>query len=285
VHSTVIPAIVAGFIEGVVEWLPVSSKTIITLYFAAIGVKVASAYSLGLIANFGSFFAALFYFRKEVWEAVKSLRSPFSDEPYARLLRFIVVGTVATGMVGIPIYLLVQRTFSVVSGSVAMLIIGVLLIVTSFITRRKEKLVQKENQEAENAKPVTLKPTLITGAAQGLAALPGISRSAITMTPLLWMGFSAEESLRLSFMLDVVALVGAAVVPLTVGHEGRAAVMQLGLAATLVMLVVAAVVSFVAIRLVLGFARRLRTSIVTLVIGGVTILVPFWAIVQLIVHK
>ena len=284
-HSTTIPAIVAGVIEGVVEWLPVSSKTIITLYFAAIGVNVGSAYSLGLIANFGSFFAAFFYFRREVWGALKSLRHPFSDEPYARLLRFIVVGTVATGIVGIPIYLLVQRTFSVVSGSVAMLIIGVLLIATSLITRRKEKLVQKENQATENAKGITLKPTLITGAAQGLAALPGISRSAITMTPLLLMGFSAEESLRLSFMLDVVALVGAAVVPLTVGHEGRAAVMQLGLVATLVMLAVAAVISFVTIRLVLGFARRLRTSIVTLVIGGVTILVPLWAIMQLIMRK
>ena len=119
---------------------------------------------------------------------------------------------------------------------------------------------------------------MITGAMQGLAALPGISRSAVTMTPLLWIGFSAEESLRLSFMLDVLALLGAGVVPVLIGQGGRQAIAQLGLAATLVMLVVAAVISFLAIRLVLDLARKLRTSTVTLTIGILTILVPLWAI-------
>lgn len=279
-HSTMIPAIIAGLIEGVVEWLPVSSKTMITLYFAAIGVKVESAYALGLIANFGSFFAALFYFRKEVWGALKCLRRPFAQEPNARLLRFVILGTLATGVVGIPIYLLVQRTFSVMSGSIAMLIIGVLLLVTSFVARGKERLARRARSCNENNKPITIKAASITGALQGFAALPGISRSAVTMTPLLWMDFSAEESLRLSFMLDVVALVGAGVVPVLVGHGGRDAITQFGFVPTLVMLVVAAIVSFLAIRLVLDLARRLRTSTVTLIIGILTILVPLWAILR-----
>ena len=282
-HSTIIPAMVAGLIEGVVEWLPVRSKTMITLYFTAIGVKVESAYALGLIANFGSFFAALFYFRKEAWGALKSLRRPFVQEPNARLLRFVILGTLATGVVGIPIYLLVQSAFSVVSGSIAMVIIGLLLLVTSFVARRKERLARVVSSANGSDKPVTVKASLITGALQGLAALPGISRSAVTMTPLLRMGFSAEESLRLSFMLDVVALVGAGVVPVLVGNGGREAITQLGLVATLVMLAVAAIVSFLAIQFVLDLARRLRTSTVTLMIGILTILVPLWAIVR--VHQ
>lgn len=285
-HSGLIPGAIAGVIEGVVEWLPVSSKTIITLYFAVIGVKVQNAYDLGLIANFGSFFAALFYFRTEVWGALKSLRHPFSDEPYARLLRFVVIGTLATGVIGIPIYLLVQRTFSLIGGSVAMLIIGALLLVTTFIARRKERLTEQATQTpqadpAQGEQRVGIKATLISGAMQGLAALPGISRSAVTMTPLLWMGFSGEAALRLSFMLDVVALVGAGVVPVVIGHGGRDAIAQLGIVPTVVMLVVAAVVSFLAIKGVLSLARRLRTSTVTLIIAIITIVVPLWAIIGL----
>ncbi len=279
-HAALVPAIVAGLIEGVVEWLPVSSKTMITLYFAASGLKVDSAYALGLIANFGSFFAALVYFRREAWGALKSLRRPFSDEPYARLLRFVVLGTLATAIVGIPIYLLVESAFSIVSGSIAMVIIGAMLLVTSFVARRKERLARAGTGPGGDGKPVTLKASLVTGGLQGLAALPGISRSAVTMTPLLWMGFSAEESLRLSFMLDVVALVGAGVVPVLFGRGGREAIAQLGVGATLLMLAVGAVVSFVAIRLVLDLARRLRTSSVTLIVGILTILLPLWAILQ-----
>lgn len=251
----------------------------ITIYFALTGVNVQSAYNLGLIANFGSFFAALYYFRREVAGVLKSLRHPFADEPYARLLRFLVVGTLATGVVGIPIYLGVQSTFSVVGGSVAMLIIGALLIITAFIARGKSKLEEKAAAQ-KDGKPVNLASALFTGGMQGLAALPGISRSAMTMTPLLWMGFSADESLRLSFMLDVLALVGAGVVPLVFGHGGRAAIQAFGLGMTVVMLVIAAIVSFFAIRLVLDLARRLKTWVVTLIIGGITLIVPIIVLVM-----
>lgn len=276
-----VPAFIAGIIEGIVEWLPVSSKTMITLYFAVDGIKVQSAYALGLIANFGSFFAALFYFRKEVWGALKALRHPFADDPYARLLRFVVIGTLATGVVGIPLYVLVQHTFSLVGGSIAMLAIGVMLLITSLIVRNKERLTKEAPEQGREMRPLTFKHSVITGAAQGLAALPGISRSAVTMTPLLWMGFTGEQALRLSFMLDVLGLIGAGVVPVVVGHGGREAVTQFGIVATIVMLVVAAIVSFLAIRLVLAFARRLRTSTVTLIIGIITIAIPLWAILGL----
>ncbi|MGC8487688.1 MAG: undecaprenyl-diphosphate phosphatase [Clostridia bacterium] len=273
-------AIVAGIIEGVVEWLPVSSKTMITLYFALIGINVQSAYNLGLIANLGSFFAAIYYFRREAWEVLKSLPHPFAKDRYSTLLRFLFVGTLATGVTGIPIYLAVQKTFSIVSGSVAMLLIGVLLLITSFIARNKTRLEAAAAPAAGDRSP-TLAAALVTGGMQGLAALPGISRSAMTMTPLLLMGFSAEESLRLSFMLDVIALVGAGVVPLVIGHGGLTAIHTLGTGTTIVMLVAAAIVSFLAINAVLGVARRLKTWIATLIIGIIALIFP---LIALLVH-
>ena len=270
-HHYLVPAIVAGFLQGIVEWLPVSSKTMITIYFTLIGLKVQNAYSLGLIANFGSFFAALYYFRREVGGVLRALKHPFSDEPYAKLLRFLFVGTVATGIIGIPIYVAVRHTFTLVGGSIAMAIIGVLLLGTGVIARRKEQLMAQQTDKPRMPKEPTPGHAILTGAMQGLAALPGISRSGMTITPLLWMGFEGDEAIRLSFMLDVLALVGAGIVPLLIGQGGREAVSSLGVGTTVAMLVVACIVSFGAINAVLGLARRLRTSTVTFPIALITL--------------
>ncbi len=270
-HHYLVPAIVAGFLQGIVEWLPVSSKTMITIYFTLIGLKVQNAYSLGLIANFGSFFAALYYFRREVGGVLRALKHPFSDEPYAKLLRFLFVGTLATGIIGIPIYVAVRHTFTLVGGSIAMAIIGVLLLGTGVIARRKEQLMAQQTEKPRVPKDPTPGHAILTGAMQGLAALPGISRSGMTITPLLWMGFEGDEAIRLSFMLDVLALVGAGIVPLLIGQGGRAAVSSLGVGTTVVMLVVACIVSFGAINAVLGLAKRLRTSTVTFAIAIITL--------------
>lgn len=276
-----VPAIVAGLLQGVVEWLPVSSKTMITIYFSLIGVKVQNAYSLGLIANFGSFFAALYYFRREAAGVLSALRHPFAQDPYAKLLRFLFVGTLATGVIGIPLYVTVRHTFTLVGGSVAMGIIGLLLLVTGVMARRKEQMMAEALQETRAKKEPGLPAALLTGAMQGLAALPGISRSGMTITPLLWMGFDGDEAIRLSFMLDVLALIGAGVVPLVIGQGGRQAVASLGLGTTLIMIAVACVVSFAAINAVLGLARRLRTSTVTFFIAGITLLASILALLHL----
>lgn len=278
-HHYLIPALIAGLIQGVVEWLPVSSKTMITIYFAAIGIKVQNAYSLGLIANFGSFFAALYYFRKEALLTLKALAHPFASDHYAQLLRYLVIATLATGVTGIPLYILVRHTFSAIGGSAAMVVIGILLLFTGVIVRNKERMVEKQGQAQESTERVPkFGASVLTGAMQGLAGLPGISRSGMTITPLLWMGFEAKEAIRLSFMLDVLALVGAGIVPLIIGHGGTQAVTELGVTTTILMIAVASVVSFFSISTVLKFASRWRTSTATFVIAGITLVVAVLAL-------
>lgn len=273
-HHYLIPALIAGLIQGVVEWLPVSSKTMITIYFTVIGIKVQNAYDLGLIANFGSFFAAVYYFRVEVVKTFKALVRPFDTQYYSRLLRFLFIGTLATGVTGLPAYILVRHAFSAIGGSAAMVVIGVLLLFTGFVVRNKERMVENTSKrEKENVPVPGFGTSVLTGLMQGLAGLPGISRSGMTITPLLWMGFDANEAIRLSFMLDVLALVGAGVVPLVIGQGGIQAVTQLGITTTLAMIAVAAVVSFLAMSTVLKFARRWRTSTATFVIAGITLVV------------
>lgn len=285
-HHYLIPALIAGLIQGIVEWLPVSSKTMITIYFTVLGIKVQNAYVLGLIANFGSFFAALYYFRVEVVKTIKTLAHPFGSDYYARLLRFLFVATLATGVTGIPAYILVRHAFSSIGGSAAMVVIGILLVFTGFVVRNKEKMVERSQAASvdsshtpgEDDRVPGFGAAVLTGAMQGLAGLPGISRSGMTITPLLWNGFEAREAIRFSFMLDVLALVGAGLVPLLIGHGGTAAVAQLGLTTTIAMVAVASVVSFLAISTVVRLANRLRTSTATFAIAGITLVVAVLAL-------
>lgn len=273
-------AALAGLIQGVVEWLPVSSKTMITLVFAAGGYSFGTGYVMGLLANFGSFFAALWYFREDILGALSALRHPLDGAPEARTLRYLVLATVATGVVGLPIYMGVTAAFNVTRGAYVMVGIGILLLVTAAISRSRERIAHAQTTDAAAADagdgdgpPEAPGPwtSLLVGACQGLAALPGISRSAVTVTPLLWLGRPAKSALRLSFLLDVLALLAAGAVPLVVGHHGLSAVGRFGAGPTVLMVAVSAVVSFLTIGAILQVAARLRSSVITAAIGVVMI--------------
>ncbi len=263
-------ALLTGILQGIIEWLPVSSKTMNLIILHAGGIPVDQAYALGLIANFGSFLAALFYFRREVGQMLAALRHPLAKTADAQLLRWVVLGTLTTGLIGIPVYKLAKQTLSLTSGSWAMLIVGLLLVLTAVLADRKERLVARQPQQ-----PVVVIPdawtALLVGACQGLAALPGISRSGVTVTPLLLMGYTAKDAIRYSFLLNVVALLGAGIVPVLLDEGGLSAITTFGGLSTLVMLGFATVVSVVTIETVLRWAERLKTSVLTYIIAGLTL--------------
>ncbi|MCL5445976.1 MAG: undecaprenyl-diphosphate phosphatase [Actinobacteria bacterium] len=266
----------AGLLQGVAEWLPVSSKTMVSLvYVTGGGYSPNTAYVMGLLANFGSFFAALWYFRVDVWSATKGLRDPFGTGIDAARLRFLVIATVMTAVIGLPVYAGVISVFHASAGNIFMIAVGLLLLVSTVVNASRERVARKATQEAADesipGKVPGFVTTVIVGACQGLAALPGISRSAVTVTPMLFRGLSPRDALRLSFFLDVVALLAVGVTPFLVGHAGLAAVRSVGTVPVIVMLVTAGVCSFFMIGTVLGFAARLRASAVTLLIGMITL--------------
>lgn len=263
-------AALAGVVQGVVEWLPVSSKTMITLIFAAGGYAFGTAYVMGLLANFGSFFAALWYFRRDIISALTGLRHPMSAAEDARLLRYLVLATLATGMIGIPVYALVKSAFSATTGAAAMTGVGLLLLLTSGVNLWRERLARTDRPVQRIGVPGTVM-SLVVGVCQGFAAFPGISRSAVTVTPLLLSGAGMADALRLSFLLDVIGLLGAGLVPLVVGSGGAHAVTTVGLGPVVLMVAISAVASFLTISAVLKVASRLRSSVLTFLIGLLTI--------------
>ena len=187
-----------GLLQGVTEWLPVSSKAQVMIAGQSMGMAPEAAFDLAVFLHIGTVIAALIYFRKD-------LMSLFSMQK-RYLLRFLVVSLLFTGLVGLPVYFGVVKPFLASagenSGDPIALMVGVLLVTTGLIQWRI-----KVKDRAE--KSATTKDSVIAGIFQGLAAMPGLSRSAMTTSALFMRGFDTKAALRLSFMMSIFAVAAA----------------------------------------------------------------------------
>jgi len=200
-----------GILQGLLEWLPISSQgSLILLVVSVFGMSRVEALSLSVYLHAGTFLSVLVYFRRIYWSIFKSaahykFRDPSRMED--RLLVFLVLSTIMTGIIGYPIFR-VAVAFAA-SGSLFFALIGASLILTGMFQRSSRRLGSRSIEE------INLKDGLILGAVQGFSAFPGISRSGITVSFLLIRGLDAESAFKLSFLMSAPAIL-AAVIGLTV---------------------------------------------------------------------
>ena len=179
-----------GVVQGIAEWLPVSSEGINTLILVRFfDEPTGEAIAESIWLHLGTLLAALVYFRKEVAALlchlpryVREFGTPESTEP-GPLLTFLIVATALTGIVGAPILLLELSQESVPAGAV-MAVIGAFLIVTGLVQR----LAQARGGSGSRTSPLR-RDAVLTGVVQGLAAFPGLSRSGLTVSALLLRGY------------------------------------------------------------------------------------------------
>lgn len=168
------------------------------------GLADAVAYSIWL--HTGTLLAATVYFRAEVLKLLGNLPSYVKDPRKGtddnRLTTFLIVSTALTGVIGLPIILfgIDKADFS---GGVATAFIGILLIFTG--------LLQKYSRGPSGKRVITLKDSALVGGLQAFSALPGISRSGITMSALLLRKYDAHSALKLSFLMSIPAVFTAEV--------------------------------------------------------------------------
>ncbi len=204
---TFVEGLLLGAVQGVTEWLPVSSQGINSLILVNIfRLPPSEAISLLIWLHIGTLFAAVCYFRKDVGDLVRHLPSyvrnirDFNSSPRNSLITFLIIATVVGGAIGFPL-LIVGLNEIDFSGSLATAIIGFLLIVTGVVQRfafRKTK---------PGDKPIGLKDGLLLGVVQAFSILPGLSRSGLTTSVLLLRQYRAEQALRLSFLMSIPAVV------------------------------------------------------------------------------
>jgi len=199
-----------GVVQGVSEWLPISSKTqIIIVSTLVFGLTFSEGYALGLFLEFGTFFAAVVYFWRELLLVLKALVG--RGGPAGRLLlKYLLVVTIITGVMGVVIYKGVESLNLGSAIGAPMLALGAVLILDGLFIRYS----RARTKPSKSLNDMSLRDLLIIGFAQGLAAFPGVSRSGVTVSTMLILGTDPKESFRLSFIALIPAALGATLVTL-----------------------------------------------------------------------
>ena len=241
-----------GLLQGFTEWLPVSSQGVVTAVSAFLfDYDASDAVAVALWLHAGTSLAAVLAFRREVVGlAREALRDPLHPSP---LLAFLAVGTVVSAGIGLPLLLLIDD-LSGALGAGAMGVVGVLMVVTGGVQMRRPVSGTRDRAG------LSLLDAVLTGVAQGLAALPGLRRSGLTVAVLLSRRVDRSEALVLSFLLGIPAGLAAA---LLAGLESGA----LRTAEGVVGAAVAFVVGFASIRVLLALARRVNLAVFVVIVG------------------
>jgi len=244
-------AIVLGIVEGITEYLPVSSTghllvTARILDLPTSGAAGDAVKSYEIAIQFGAILAVLVLFRHRVWTMVEGLVGKSADG--RRLLIAVAIAFVPAAVVGVVSEKAVKDVlFGTWPVVVAWVVGGVAVIVLS----RMGKLGPKGGRSLTQ---VTTRDALIIGSAQVLALWPGTSRSLVTIVAALLIGVSMEAAIEFSFLLGFVTLTAATLYE--TAKNGKLMLDTFGLGTPLLGLVVAFVFAALAIKWMVSYLSR-----------------------------
>ena len=208
-----IQAILLGIVLGLSVFLPISSSAhlVFTSNFYKVfkGIEILEESNqeifLDIMLHVGTLIAVLIFFRKEIMQIIKALYFGIKNKDYSsndfKMGIYILLGTLLTILVAYPLN-------EVADGLVFNpAIVGLLLIFTGIILLISEHLAKKITEKKE----VNLKNSILMGLAQGLAALPGFSRSGLTIATGLFSGMDRATAAKYSFLLSIPIIVIASI--------------------------------------------------------------------------
>ncbi|MCL5427997.1 MAG: undecaprenyl-diphosphatase [Candidatus Marsarchaeota archaeon] len=267
-----------GIVQGISEWLPISSKTQIMIassYLLNLNLNIASNFSLvytfGLFMEIGTILASLIYFRKDVVNLLKYLVRKGSPTD-RKLFNYVIVSTIVTGLVGAPLYLVVDSLSGAYNLGIPMLILGAVLILDAVLIKiaRSKYAVNKDRRTLQS---LGIKEYVLVGFAQGLAALPGVSRSGATTSTLLLLNVDAGDAFRLSFIDMILATSGAVVLTLVARrHQVMHAISLITVPGLIISIIVATIISLFMITFLLNEAKKTRILYITAALGIIAII-------------
>lgn len=180
--------VVLGIIQGLTEFLPVSSSGHLVIMQKILSIS-GEELAISIILHLGTFFALIIFFLKDIINLIRDIK----------WLLLIAVVTVITGIIGLTGKDFFETLFSSVRlVSIALIITGIILVMTKkFMTAKRNNL--------------NFKDAFILGITQAIAIIPGISRSGITISTLIFRGIDKETSFRFSFLASMPAILGATI--------------------------------------------------------------------------
>jgi undecaprenyl-diphosphatase len=220
-------AILLGLIQGLTEFLPVSSSGHLVIAQEEMGLQ-GPQIAFDVLLHLATLLAVLLYFRRDITRLLASLL-PGGEPASRRVVGLICLATIPTGIIGVGIDHYGKALFGSATFAAAMLLVTGLILVAAEQTRPGRVAMEG----------LSWVKALLIGVAQGLAVLPGISRSGSTIAAGLAVEMDAVAAARLSFLISIPAILGA------VTLEGRDIAAVAASAGALVPMAAGALVAFV----------------------------------------
>jgi undecaprenyl-diphosphatase len=218
-------AIVLGAIQGFTEFLPVSSSGHLVLFQHIFGLKEAELL-FDISVHLGTLIAVFIFFRHDIYAVILSvlryLKRIFKTGSFAvgnedsdlKLALLIIIGSVPTAIIGLLFHKVAEQLFS------SVIIAGSMLILTGIILSFTRRV-----KNSERGIPLfSVKEAFIIGISQGLAVMPGLSRSGTTISTGLFLGLNHETAAKYSFLLSIPAILGATL--LSFGDFARSSIID-----------------------------------------------------------
>jgi undecaprenyl-diphosphatase len=193
---SVLEAIILGIIQGLTEFLPVSSSGHIELGKAILGIKMQDPLLFSVVVHGATALSTIVVFWKTIVDLFKGVLA-FEWNYSTRYLFYIILSMIPVGIVGVFFEDKVEQFFE---GQI--LLVGLMLIVTGILLYLTEKAKERSGE-------ITAKEAVIIGLAQAVAILPGISRSGSTIATALLLGVNRAEAARFSFLMVLPPILGA----------------------------------------------------------------------------
>jgi len=266
---SILEAIVLGIVQGLTEFLPISSTGHLRIVPAFLGWDDPGA-AFTAVTQLGTMAAVLLYFREDLWRItrsfVRSLKAGETRDQDARLGWYILLGTIPIAIFGLAFRNQIE------SGARDLYVIGTALMVLGLVLLAAEKVGTRER----DMDTITPRDGLVVGLAQALALVPGVSRSGATITAGLFLGLDRAAAARFSFLLSVPAVVLSGLFEMRnfVGEGGD----DTGAGALIVATLLAFVVGYASIAFLLRFLANHSTYVFVgyrVVLGGAVVVLAY----------
>jgi len=265
----ILKAVVLGIIQGLTEFIPVSSTAHLRVIPALLGWNdIGAAYTA--VMQIGTLIATLIYFRKDIANLTKGFIASIPKKDYftndaSRIFILIIIGTIPISICGLLFKRFIEgeaRGLYVVSA--ALILLAIVLFIAEKIGKREKDFSQ-----------INMKDGIIIGCAQALALIPGSSRSGVTITAGLFRNLKRDASARYSFLLSIPAVGLSGLYEL---YKERALLMNENFPGLIIATVVSGIVGYMSIAFLISYLKT-RSNLIFIVyriVLGLIILALLW---------
>lgn len=192
--NQLIETIILGVIQGLTEWLPISSTGHLKLAERLLSLEMPILFDV--ILHLGTLAVVIAFFRKDIKAILSAFTRLDFKSDYGRFVPLVIVGTIPTALVGLVLTMFLEEALqNLLVMTAAFIACGIVLFSAKIGKEKTEK--------------ISFPKAIVIGFAQGLAIIPGLSRSGLTITVALLLGIKREKAFKFSFLLSIPAVIGA----------------------------------------------------------------------------